>query len=260
MTPTSISPPQVAVTIAPDYGSLCDLAADGIAALIQTKPSAVLGLATGSTPLGVYERLVQRYGAGKLDFSQVTCFNLDEYYPMLPESPRSYSAFMHQHLFRHVNCRHWFVPNGRLGTPQQIAERCRDYEAKIKDAGGIDLQLLGIGRTGHIGFNEPGSAPNSRTRLVTLAPLTREDAAAGFGGLENVPLQAVSTGIGTILEAREIVVLASGPAKAEIVQSAFTGKETARIPASRLRTHPQVQLYLDKEAAAKINSFFLPIS
>ena len=260
MTPPLHSSAFASITIAPDYDSLCDLAAERIAALVQAKPDAVLGLATGSTPLGVYERLVQRFQDGALDFSQVTCFNLDEYYPMLPESALSYYAFMQEHLFRHINCRHWLVPDGRSGTPQQIAGRCRDYEVKIKDAGGIDLQLLGIGRTGHIGFNEPGSAPDSRTRRVTLAPLTREDAAAGFGGLDNVPLQAVSLGIGTILEAREIVVLASGPAKAEIVQSAFTGEETARVPASWLRTHPNVRLYLDKGAAAKINSFLLPIS
>ena len=242
----------VPITIALDYGGLCELAAERIAALVQAKPSAVLGLATGSTPLGVYERLVQRCQNRELDFSQVTCFNLDEYYPMLPASPHSYHAFMYQHLFRHINCRRWSVPNGSLGTPEQIAQRCRGYEAQIADAGGIDLQLLGIGRTGHIGFNEPGSLPDSRTRLVTLDPLTREDAAAGFGSLEKVPFQAVSMGIDTILEAREIVVLANGPAKAEVVQVALEDKETARVPASWLQTHPNVRLYLDRDAAARL--------
>lgn len=237
-------------TVAPDYAALCDLAAERIAALVQAKPNAVLGLATGSTPLGVYARLVQRRQSGQLDFSRVTCFNLDEYYPMLPESPHSYHFFMQEHLFRHINCSRWLVPDGSPGTPEQIVHRCRDYEAQIAEAGGIDLQLLGIGRTGHIGFNEPGSLPDSRTRLVTLAPVTREDAAAGFGGLAHVPRQAVSMGIGTILESREIVILASGAAKAEIVQQAWEGKETAQIPASWLRTHSNVRLYFDRDAAA----------
>ena len=237
--------------VATDYAALCELAAGRIAALVQEKPDAVLGLATGSTPLGVYERLVQCYQAGQIDFSQITCFNLDEYYPMLPESPQSYHFFMREHLFRHVPCRRWLVPDGSSGTPEQIAERCRAYEAQIADAGGIDLQLLGIGRTGHLGFNEPGSLPDSRTRLVSLDPLTREDAAAGFGGLAHVPKQAVSMGLGTILEAREIVVLASGAAKAEIVRQAFEGEETAQVPASWLRTHPNVRLYLDHGAASR---------
>lgn len=240
------------ITVASDYAALCDLAADRIAALVQAKPDAVLGLATGSTPLGVYARLVRRYQAGLLDFSQVTCFNLDEYYPMPAESPHSYHFFMQEHLFRHVPCLRWFVPDGSPGTPEQIAGRCREYEAQIAGAGGIDLQLLGIGRTGHLGFNEPGSPPNSRTRLVTLSAITREDAAAGFGGLDFVPKQAVSLGLGTILEAREIVVLASGAAKAEIVQESTEGEETARVPASRLRTHPNVRLYLDLDAAARL--------
>lgn len=238
--------------VASDYAALCDLAAERIAALVQSKPNAVLGLATGSTPLGVYARLVQRYEDGQIDFSQVTCFNLDEYYPLSSESPHSYHFFMRQHLFRHVPCRRWFVPSGSPGTPEQIAQRCREYEAHIVDAGGIDLQLLGIGRTGHIGFNEPGSLPDSRTRMVTLDAMTREDAADSFGGLAHVPKQAVSMGIGTILEAREIMVLASGAAKAEIVREAFEGEETARVPASWLRPHPDVRLYLDQDAASQL--------
>ena len=239
-------------TISPDYAALCDVAAERIAALVQERPDAVLGLATGSTPLGVYERLIQRYQNGQVDFSQVTCFNLDEYYPMLPDSPHSYHFFMRRHLFQHINCSRWFVPDGSAGTPEQIAERCRTYEAQIVDAGGIDLQLLGVGRTGHLGFNEPGSLPDSRTRLVTLDPLTREDAAAGFGGLAAVPSQAVSMGLGTILDAQEIVVLASGAAKAEIVRQAVEGEETAQVPASWLRTHPNVRLYLDQGAASRL--------
>ena len=240
------------IAIAPDYHGVCDLVAARIAALVTAKPDAVLSLATGSTPLGVYERLVRRHREGGLDFSGVTCFNLDEYYPLPASSAHSYHTFMQQHLFRHINCPRWFVPNGELGEPEQIATRCLGYEARIAEAGGIDLQLLGIGRTGHVGFNEPGSPRDSRTRLVTLDPLTREDAAAGFGGLDFVPFQAVSMGVGTILDAREIAVMASGAAKAEIVREAWQGALTDRVPASWLRLHPNTRLYLDQSAAAEI--------
>ena len=242
----------ISLETAPDYDGVCDLVAGRIAALVYAKPDAVLGLATGSTPLGIYARLVQQHRRGTLDFSRVICFNLDEYYPMAADSPHSYFAFMQEHLFRHVNCPRWFVPDGASADPEQIALRCRDYEALIADAGGVDLQLLGIGRTGHIGFNEPGSPRTSRTRLVSLDPLTREDAALSFGGLQNVPFQAVSMGMGTILDAREIVVMASGAAKAAIVAAAVRGEETAAVPASFLRTHPNVKLFLDKSAAALI--------
>lgn len=236
--------------VAPDYAHLCERVADQISALVQARPNAVLGLATGSTPLGVYKSLVRRCQNGELDFSNVTCFNLDEYYPMLPQSPHSYHTFMQEHLFRHIPCRRWFVPDGRAGSPAQVAQSCREYEAKIQDAGGIDWQLLGIGRTGHIGFNEPGSPPDSRTRLVSLAPQTREDAAASFGSLHAVPQQAVSMGLGTILEARKIVLMASGAAKAEIVRTAWNGEVTERVPASWVRTHPNASFYLDDDAAS----------
>ena len=253
MNPTLLAPAvPAAIVVASDYAHLCTLVADRICAVVQAKPDAVLGLATGSTPLGVYERLVRRFQEGDLDFSGVTCFNLDEYYPMPPGSPHSYHSFMEAHLFRFINCRRWFVPNGEAGSPEQIARRCEEYEAQIAAAGGIDLQLLGIGRSGHIGFNEPGSLPTSRTRLVSLAPATRDDAAASFGGLSHVPTQAVSMGIGTILEAREIVLMASGPAKAEIVRAAWTGSITDRLPASWVRTHSNALLYLDESAASRL--------
>jgi len=239
-----------AVTIVPDYASLCGLVAGRIAALVRSKSDAVLGLATGSTPLGVYDLLAQWCQSDGLDFSHVTCFNLDEYYPMPAESTHSYSHFMQENLFRRINCRHWSVPDGRPRGEAEIGQACRDYETRITSAGGIDLQLLGIGRSGHIGFNEPGSLPDSRTRLVTLHPITREDAAASFGGFENVPVQAVSMGIGTILEAREIMVMASGNPKAESVRAAWTEEVTPRIPASWVRTHPNARFCLDESAAA----------
>ncbi len=240
------------VTIAPDYPALCALVAGRLAALVRAKPDAVLGLATGATPLGVYERLGRLYQRGELDFSGVRCFNLDEYYPMAAMSPHSYHAFMKEHLFRHINCTRWAVPDGSPGTMAEIAERCRRYEAAIAEAGGIDWQLLGIGRTGHLGFNEPGSPPESRTRLVSLDPLTRADAAPEFGGLPFVPTQAVSMGLGTILEAREIALMASGAAKAEIVQAVCAGEPTADIPASWLHRHPNARLYTDKRAAERV--------
>ncbi len=241
------------VIIERDYAALCEYAAAQIAVLVQAKPNAVLGLATGATPLGVYASLVRRFQRGEIDFSQTTCFNLDEYYPLLPTSPHSYHHFMQTQLFGQVNCRRWFVPDGRPRPPEQIAQLCRSYEAQITDAGGIDLQLLGIGRTGHIGFNEPGSAASSRTRLVTLAPLTRRDAAPSFGGIDAVPQEAITMGIGTILEARQVLLLASGPDKAEIVKTAWTGEMTERVPASLVRTHPHLTLCLDKSAAALLD-------
>ena len=237
------------VIIAPDYAVLCDLIAAQIATLVRNKPEAVLGLATGSTPLGVYDRLVHAAHHEGLDFSNVTCFNLDEYFPMSAQSPHSYHQFMAENLFKHIHCRRWLVPDGRLRSEVDVAQSCSEYEAAIKEVGGIDLQLLGIGRSGHIGFNEPGSSPDSRTRLVTLNGMTREDAAASFGGLENVPLQAVSMGIGTILEAREILLMASGAGKAEIVHMAWTREPTASLPASWVRKHPNARLYLDAAAA-----------
>ena len=240
------------IAVSLDYAALCDQVADRICAVIEAKPGATLGLATGATPLGVYERLVRRFQQGEADFSGVTCFNLDEYYPMAPQSPHSYHLFMQTHLFQYVPCRRWRVPDGQAGSEAQIAGRCREYEDAIAEAGGIDFQLLGIGRTGHVGFNEPGSPPDSRTRLVTLAPQTRADAAPSFGGLAHVPYQAVSMGLGTILEAREIALMASGPAKAEIVRAACTEAVTDRLPASWLRTHPSACCYLDESAAARL--------
>lgn len=242
-----------AVVIEPDYAALCEYAAAQIAALVQEKPDAVLGLATGATPQGVYASLVRRFQRGEIDFSRVTTFNLDEYYPMPPASPRSYHHFMQTHLFGKIHCRRWFVPDGRSCPPEQMGRMCRDYEAEIADIGGIDLQLLGIGRTGHIGFNEPGSASDSRTRLVTLAPLTRQDAAPSFGSLEAVPQEAVTMGIGTIMEARQILLLASGAGKAEIVRTVWTEDVTAQLPASLVRTHPRLTVCLDTAAAALLH-------
>ena len=250
--PTDVVSMTNVVSIAADYAALCELVAARIAALVRGKPDAVLGLATGSTPLGVYEHLIAAAQDEGLDFSGITCFNLDEYFPMSAESPHSYHHFMAQNLFRHLRCRRWYVPDGTLRSEAEVAQSCSEYEALIAEVGGIDLQLLGIGRSGHIGFNEPGSSAESRTRLVTLHAMTREDAADSFGGLGNVSTQAVSMGIGTILEAREIVLMASGPGKAEVVRAAWTGEPTVSLPASWVRAHSR--LYIDKSASSLLVS------
>lgn len=244
---SSIYRPQRITTT--DYAALCAPIAARIIDIVRAKPNCVLGLATGSSPLGVYDLLARSHAETGLDFSQVTCFNLDEYYPMERDSPHSYYEFMRENLFSRINCAHWHVPDGTLRESARVAESCKRYDDAIRDAGGIDLQLLGIGRSGHIGFNEPGSAIDSRTRQVTLDPITREDAAPGFGGLLNVPTQAITMGIGTILESREIILMAHGEAKAPMIAAALDGPITEAVPASLLRHHSAVTFYLDKGAA-----------
>jgi glucosamine-6-phosphate deaminase len=217
-----------------------------------------LGLATGSTPIGVYEELVRLHREEGLDFARVTTFNLDEYYPISATAPQSYHRFMREHLFDHINCQNFHIPEGWQRSDEQIHADCQRYEEMIREAGGLDLQLLGIGRTGHIGFNEPGSAHDSRTRLVTLDYVTRADAAADFFGLENVPVRAITMGIGTILEAREIILMASGQHKADIVHQALEGKITSKVPASFLREHPNVMFYLDEAASSLLTEYAKP--
>lgn len=208
----------------------------------------VLGLATGRSPIGIYDRLVQQHAAG-LSFRLVTTFNLDEYWPIEPTHPASFHRFMHERLFDRVDLprgqRH--VPHGWLDEAA-IAGHCADYEAKIVAAGGIDLALLGLGQNGHIGFNEPGSARESRTRLVTLDPRTRADNAAAFADQDAVPRHAITMGIATILDARRIVMLCFGAKKAQILKAALEGPIASSVPASFLREHPNVTIYADREA------------
>src|SRR4028119_529588 len=221
-----------------EYATVCAEVAGRIAQLIRMKPDAVLGLATGSTMIGVYKELVRLHREEALDFSRVTSFNLDEYYPIRQGAAQSFHCFMREHLFDHINCTNWHIPTGEPRDQEQIRRDCLHYEEMIAAAGGLDLQLLGIGRTGHIGFNEPGSPRDSRTRLVTLDSLTRRDAATGFFGIENVPVRGITMGIGTILDARQIILLASGNHKAAIVRQALEDKITSKVPASFLREHP----------------------
>jgi glucosamine-6-phosphate deaminase len=213
----------------------------------------VLGLATGSTPVGVYNELVRMHKEDALSLANVVTFNLDEYYPMQPEELQSYVRFMREHLFDLVDIprEQWHVPDGTVPM-EQVFDYCRWYEEQIAAAGGIDIQLLGIGRTGHIGFNEPGSGKQSRTRLITLDRVTRIDAASDFFGQENVPRRGITMGVGTILEARQIIMLAFGEHKSQIIAKAVEGEVTATIAASFLQNHPNAQVVLDEAAAEEL--------
>ncbi len=231
--------------------------AQEIAALIRRKQSngqtTVLGLATGSTPKMVYRELIRLHREEGLSFQQVTTFNLDEYYPMLPDALQSYKRFMREHLFDHIDIdqSRCYVPDGNV--PQELVKAyCEQYERMIEEAGGIDLQLLGIGRNGHIAFNEPGSHSSSVTRLITLDFSTRIDAAAEFGGIANVPRKAITMGVGSILKAKQIILLAWGENKAGILRQAVEGPVNDLVPASWLQAHPHVKVVADEACAAEL--------
>jgi glucosamine-6-phosphate deaminase len=234
-----------------------------IADLVQSRAAAgkrtVLGLATGSTPVGVYDELIRLHREEGVSFKTVVTFNLDEYWPMLPEALQSYHRFMREHLFDHVDIpsENIHIPDGTLAR-EQVAAACLRYEEAIREAGGIDLQILGIGRTGHIGFNEPGSANDSRTRLITLDRVTRVDAASDFFGEWNVPRQAVTMGVGSILDARRIVLLAFGEHKASVVRRAVEEPACSHISASALQQHADAKFVLDRAAAARLTRFESP--
>lgn len=219
----------------------------------------VLGLPTGSTPIGVYRELIRLHNEEDLDFSNVITFNLDEYYPINRDSIHSYNRWMRETFFNHVN-----IPEANIHIPQgdlnleDVDRYCDDYERSIERAGGIDIQLLGIGRTGHIGFNEPGSSRSSRTRMVTLDPVTRQDAAGDFFGEENVPLNAITMGVGTILAAKKVIVMALGEHKAAIVRRAVEGEVTDEVTASFLQTHPNTIFTLDAAAAGELSAIKTP--
>ncbi|MCI0376177.1 MAG: glucosamine-6-phosphate deaminase [Gemmataceae bacterium] len=234
-----------------------------IESLIRQNNSAnrptVLGLATGSTPVGLYRELIRLHKEANLDFSRVITFNLDEYFPMSKEDDHSYQLWMQETFFKHVNVQpqNAHIPDGTVST-HDVEDYCARYEQMIRRAGGIDLQILGIGRSGHIGFNEPGSTRHSRTRLATLDPVTRRDAAGDFFGEDNVPHQAVTMGVGTILEARKIVIMAFGEHKAPTVQRAVEGEMTEAITASFLQKHPDTTFILDQSAAGYLTPVRLP--
>ncbi|MEW4526997.1 glucosamine-6-phosphate deaminase [Maioricimonas sp. JC845] len=237
--------------------------ANEVAELIRRRQAegrqAVLGLPTGSTPIGVYRELIRMHQDEGLDFSNVVTFNLDEYWPMQPDSVHSYHRWMRENFFDHVNVpeENIHIPDGTLSRGN-VERFCADYEKAIAAAGGIDIQMLGIGRTGHIGFNEPGSARSTRTRLVNLDPVTRRDAASGFGGEENVPLRAVTMGVGTIMDARRVIIMALGEHKAPIIRRSAEEEETAEIPASFLQSHSNAAMMLDAAAAAELTAVNTP--
>ncbi len=231
--------------------------ATAIAELIRARQAVgencVLGLATGSTPKGIYNELVRLHHEEGLSLSNVITFNLDEYHPIEPGELQSYVRFMREHLFDLVDIRpeNVHIPDGTIAI-EQVADYCREYERKIEEAGGIDIQLLGVGRTGHIGFNEPGSDDKSTTRLITLDRVTRTDAASDFFGAEHVPRRAITMGVGTILKARQIFMLAFGENKADIIARSIEGEMTSTIPATYLQKHGNATVMLDEAAAASL--------
>lgn len=233
------------------YASVSKVTADVIEAQIRSNPRTVLGLATGSTPIGLYQELIRRHQEEGLDFSQVTTFNLDEYYGLEPDHPQSYHHFMREQLFNHIN-----VPEENIhipdGKPEDVERYCREYEALITEVGGIDIQILGIGTNGHIGFNEPADELQPYTHLVELAQATIEANSRFFASQDDVPRQAVTMGIASILKAKQIMLLATGEAKAPIVGKIATSGITTHIPASLLHLHGNVRIYVDEAAAQRL--------
>lgn len=234
-----------------DYEHMSRVTANLLSAQVIMKPDCVLGLATGSTPVGVYKQLVQWFQKGDLDFSEVTSVNLDEYKGLSPENDQSYRYFMNHNLFDHINIRkdHTFVPNG---LEPDAEKACDDYNKIIHDLGGIDLQLLGLGNNGHIGFNEPSSSFEKETHCVDLTQSTIDANARFFSSLSEVPRQAYTMGIQTIMQAKKIVVAVSGQGKASIVKEAFFGPITPQVPASVLQLHSDVTVVGDEAALSML--------
>ncbi|MBE3596903.1 MAG: glucosamine-6-phosphate deaminase [Hydrogenibacillus sp.] len=234
-----------------DYEAMSEVAAKRIQERLSERPELVLGLATGSTPIGVYARLVEAYRAGKISFARARAVNLDEYVGLSSDHPQSYAYFMREHLFGHIDMppSAHDIPNGM--APDLEAE-CARYEAHIRALGGVDLQLVGIGTNGHIGFNEPGTPFTARTHVVELTASTREANARFFNSMEEVPTHAVTMGLGTIMEAREIILLASGASKREAIRRLYDEAPNVDLPASVLKEHPRVVVIVDEAAAEGI--------
>jgi glucosamine-6-phosphate deaminase len=257
------NPEKITTVISDDPDTLSVHVADRIESVMQAATRdgrrAILGLATGSTPIGVYRELIRRHRTRGLSFANVETFNLDEYWPMTPDSIHSYHRFMWENFFSHID-----IPPAQVHLPpgavdrHEIAAACAAYEAAIVTAGGIDFQLLGIGKTGHIGFNEPGSGRESRTRLVVLDAITRKDAAADFFGAENVPREAITMGVATILDAREIAILATGEHKSAIVRRAVEGVVDLEVAATFLQAHPNTTFFLDAAASVELTRIATP--
>jgi len=230
-----------------------------IADLIRSKPTAVLGLATGSTPTGVYEELIRLHKEEGLSFANVTTFNLDEYYPMEKAQIQSYHRFMHESLFDHIDIakENVHIPDGMMPL-EQTETHCKEYDAAIQAVGGLDFQLLGIGKTGHIGFNEPGSQKNSKTRVVELDRVTRIDAASDFFGIEHVPHQAITMGISSIMSAKEVVMMAFSESKSRVIAKMAEAEATPSLPASYLQSHTNARVVIDEAAASELTRIKCP--
>jgi glucosamine-6-phosphate deaminase len=239
------------VIIQDSYEEISRQAARIVARTLYSKPNAVLGLATGSTPLGMYKELIRMHQEEALDFSRVTTFNLDEYVGLRKQHTQSYHYFMHENLFKHVNIsqHNIYIPSGTTNNYQAF---CAWYEQQIEKCGGIDLQILGIGSDGHVAFNEPGSSLGSRTRIKTLTKQTIEDNARFFDSADEVPVYSITMGVGTILEARQIILLANGANKAKAVAGAIEGPVTSMCTASALQMHRDTLFLLDQEAAGDL--------
>ncbi len=239
------------IIICPDSLEASELAARIVARTVREKPHAVLGLATGNTPLQLYRNLVRMHRENGLDFGGVTSFNLDEYVGIPPAHPSSFHSYMWAHLFSSLN-----IPRERINIPDgmttDIPAACRKYEQAIRSAGGVDIQVLGIGMNGHIGFNEPSSSLSSRTRIKTLTEETRSDAAAAFGGEDAVPNHVLTMGLGTIMDSKMCLLLAFGKKKARSVALAAEGPVTSMVPGSVLQMHPRAIFVLDDEAASEL--------
>jgi glucosamine-6-phosphate deaminase len=235
-----------------NYDAICKLAATKVAQMIQKKPRCILGLATGSTPLGVYKELIHLHQEEGLDFSRVQTFNLDEYVGLPKMHDQSYNYFMQKNLFEHINIHQDSIhlPNGMA---ENIEQECIDYEKRIVAAGGIDLQILGIGSNGHIAFNEPFSSLGSRTRIKTLTEKTRKDNARFFKSMDEVPKYAITMGVGTIMDSRNIILLASGENKAWAIKVTVEGPITALVPATMVQVHRNATLIIDKAAAGQLS-------
>ena len=240
------------ILVCKDYESMSKKAAQIILSQVTLKPNSVLGLATGSTPIGMYKNLVDMYKNGVVDFSDIITFNLDEYYKLPITNEQSYHYFMQENLFNHININpaNIHIPNGMADN---IEKECEEYENSIKDAGGIDIQILGIGRNAHIGFNEPTTSFEKGTHLVDLTPSTIEANARFFKSEDEVPKKAITMGTGSIFKARKIVMLACGEDKADAIYNTVYGKITPKIPASILQLHDDVVLILDEAAASKLS-------
>ncbi len=243
------------VVINEDYEEMSREGARRVASLVRKKPDCVLGFATGSTPLGMYKELIRMHEEEGLDFSKVVTFNLDEYVGLPPSHDQSYHYFMWENLFKHINvdARHVHIP---MGMAEDIDGICQWYEEKIDECGGIDLQILGIGANGHIAFNEPGSSLGSRTRIKTLSEKTVADNARFFENKDDVPRYALTMGVGTIMEARSLLLLANGSAKADAIVATVEGPIRAKFPATIVQLHQYATVLIDKEAAAKLEGSY----